>query len=695
MSTNPACVWICFAIAGWLAAGGVTVAQPDGQTLTNTHSLTYVDLVRRLTDLDHLARLPAPGERTAQSSSYDRASRYDEKSGKYVRWDANGDGGGFIRKENGQFVLAEMVGPGCIWRIWSATPKQGHVRIFLDDASEPAVDLPFAGYFDRQNPPFTRPALVHTVASGWNNYTPIPYQKSCKIVADPGWGQYYHFVYSTFPKETIVPTFRRELSAEENAALDEANRRLTNCGPREFKAGHERTAGEGMIGARGGWTAAKLDGAGMITLIRVRPELPPAPADRDVLRELTLEIRWDGQPSTSVWSPLGDFFGTAPGVNVYRSLPCGMTEDGWFYANWCMPFTNGAEIKFINDGAKEQNLQYEIYQSGLEGDPARYGRFHAKWHRDEFLHTEPERQIDWPFLETDGRGRFVGLELHIWNPRGGWWGEGDEKLFVDGERFPSTFGTGSEDYFGYAWSSLVLFQHAFHNQTHNDGWSRGHVSVNRWQIADQVPFQQKFEGNIEKYYPNERPTTYDCVAYWYLEPAGHDPYSPQPLEERTGYYAPAPPPQHVPGALEGEALKVLEKTGGTVQSQEMADFGERWSGGSQLWWTEAKPGDRLQLALPVETESRYRILAQLTKAVDYGIVQISLDGRKLGAPIDLYHNGVVATGELELATLTLAAGEHQLVIEISGANPKAVKSYMVGLDYVRLQAAPAKAGSAP
>jgi hypothetical protein len=149
-------------------------AQPAGRTYT------YVDLVRRLTDLQDLAVLPQPGERMAQWSSYDRASRYDAATGKYVRWDANGDGNGFIRQEGDQIVMAEMDGPGCLFRIWSAAPKEGHVRIYLDGASEPAVDLPFMGYFDGKNAPFTRAAMVHTVATGWNNYTPIPYQKSCK-----------------------------------------------------------------------------------------------------------------------------------------------------------------------------------------------------------------------------------------------------------------------------------------------------------------------------------------------------------------------------------------------------------------------------------------------------------------------------------------------------------------------------------
>ena len=73
-----------------------------------------------------------------------------------------------------------------------------------------------------------------TAANGYNNYTPIPYQKSCKIVADKGWGAYYQFVYTTFPKGTDVPTFKREISAEDDAALDEAirlDRMLSNYDP--------------------------------------------------------------------------------------------------------------------------------------------------------------------------------------------------------------------------------------------------------------------------------------------------------------------------------------------------------------------------------------------------------------------------------------------------------------------------------
>ena len=168
-------------VAGWLGAADeilVTSQGLNGFPGVEGQKLTYVDLVHRVTDLEYLATLPAPGDQCGQWSSYDRKSRYDSATNKYINWDANGDGNGIIRKEGDKEVMAEMEGPGCIWRIWSAMPQEGHVRIYLDGASEPTVDLPFKGYFNGNNAPFTRNALVHTVARGWNNYTPIPYQKS-------------------------------------------------------------------------------------------------------------------------------------------------------------------------------------------------------------------------------------------------------------------------------------------------------------------------------------------------------------------------------------------------------------------------------------------------------------------------------------------------------------------------------------
>jgi hypothetical protein len=657
-------------------------------TVVAAESLTYVDLVRRLTDLERLAVLPAPGERCEQWSSYDRASRYDAATGKYLNWDANGDGDGYIRKEGGQFVFAEMEGPGCIWRIWSAAPKEGRVRIYLDGASEPAVDLPFMGYFDGKHEPFTRGALVHTVALGWNNYTPIPYQKSCKIVAEKGWGAYYQFVYSAFPKGTRVPTFKRQLSAEENAALDAANARLAHPGPSLPPAPGEAVKRQQLSASGGGTCVFNLTGPRAIKSIRARVDPPFKPEDRVAVREWTIQIQFDGEAQPGVWAPFADFFGTTAGANPYRSLPGGLTEDGVWYSHWFMPFAKAAVVTLVNDGRQSRTVDLEIVTVPLAGDPARYGRFHAKWHRDAFLPEDPDRwKIDWTMLQTEGHGRFLGVMLHVWNPRGAWWGEGDEKFWVDGEKFPSTLGTGSEDYFGYAWCNPTLFQNAYHNQTISMN-NKGHVCVNRWHVADNIPFQRSFEAAIEKYFPNSRPTLYASTVYWYLAPGGRDPYPPLPLSERTRYWNDAELQTFkVQGALEGERLRILSKTGGNPHEQDLSGFEGRWSGDAHLWWIEAKPGDKLELALPAGPAGRYKLLAALTKAVDYGIVKLTLDGREL-TTLDLFNDGVVSTGELDLGTHELTAGDHKLGIEIMGANEKAVKSYMFGLDYVRLAPAP-------
>jgi len=277
--------------------------------------------------------------------------------------------------------------------------------------------------------------------------------------------------------------------------------------------------------------------------------------------------------------------------------------------------------------------------------------------------------------------------LHVWNPKGGWWGEGDEKFLVDGEKFPSTIGTGSEDYFGYAWCCAELFQNAYHNQTLVKN-NKGHVSVNRWHVTDNIPFQKSFEGAIEKYYPNAKPTLYAGTAYWYQAPGGSDPYEAQPLDQRIGYWTEPQPPQAIKGAIEGESLEIIAKTGGLTQTQQMDQYNGDWSGQEHLWWTRAKPGDKLDLAVPVKDPGKYKVALQLTKARDYGIVQLYLDDKKCGAPVDLYNPNVIPSGVLDLGVHDLASGKHKLTLEITGANEKAVKSYMAGVDYVRLEPAP-------
>jgi len=142
----------------------------------------------------------------------------------------------------------------------------------------------------------------------------------------------------------------------------------------------------------------------------------------------------------------------------------------------------------------------------------------------------------------------------------------------------------------------------------------------------------------------------------------------------------------IPGAIEGEGLKVLSKTGGNTRPQGMGGFGGEWSGGSQLWWTGAKPGQKLTLALPVQEKGKYQLKAALTLAKDYGIIDVSLDDKPVATGWDGYNGPkVIHSDELDWGTHELSAGEHQLTLTITGKHADAVPGYMVGLDYVRLE----------
>jgi hypothetical protein len=529
---------------------------------------SYRDLIDRLTNLERLAEPPAAGERSGCFSSYDRRSRYNEETGQYEAWDANNDGSGYIRQEGDGIVAFESEGPGVIWRVWSALPKLGHIRIFIDDKPEPVVDMPFRDFFERfgtEMPPLNFPQLTLTLSRGRNRFIPIPYNRFCKVLLDPDWGAYYHFTYTTFPTDTSLPHYDELFEREACVALAEADRRLARRGWQRPSTPHDSLDQITLTISPGETaTVTQLHGNRAITELRLVLDLPEKPADAQILRELALSIKWDGEAEPSVWSPPGDFFGTAPGVNYYRSLPLGMTETS-FYCHWFMPFAQSALLAATNDGDEARTLTVTIRHKPLARPADTLLRFHAKWHRDAFLAQVQQngRKIDWPILLTRGSGRFCGLALHVWNrwsePEEAaeswwygrwdkktidwWWGEGDEKFFVDSEKFPSTFGTGSEDYIGYAWAAeppFPTFDSAFACQPWVELNANGHTSVNRFHICDDVPFMTSFEACLEKYKPNQwgegNVCLYDAVAYWYQRPGEADPYRPIPLSERINYY---------------------------------------------------------------------------------------------------------------------------------------------------------------
>jgi len=656
--------------------------------------LDYEDLVRRLWDLERLTEPPRPGERCAQWSSWDRASRYDESADQYIAWNANGDGSGFIREEGDELLLAEMKGPGCIWRVWSAMPGPGQVRLVLD--GETVLALPFTNWFTGRHYPFDFPNLAYSAARGHNLYVPIPYQRSCRVLASSNWGRYYHFTYSSFPADTEVPTFRANLTESERAALAEADRRLGAALAEDVPLPPGAAVVETQLVIAAGARALTLRLEGPRRVVEMRALARSATPDDEAaaLRHLVLRVRWDGDGKPAVECPLGDFFGSAPGRHPFRTWVAAMTPE-WMIARWPMPFSRLAEFEIANDGPTSRSVRLRVAHVPEPRPAGRFLRFHAAWHRG-LPPPRPDRAPDWPFLIAEGQGRFCGLMLHVWNPIGGayepakpghwWWGEGDEKFFVDGELFPSTFGTGTEDYFGYAWCCPVTFARPFHAQTVSED-NAGHQSVARWHVADNVPFQTCFEGCLEKYFPDDRPTLYAATVYWYMAPGGRHAIRLPPVAERYGY-AIRPP------LSAGGHRVVTPPPHGRIRTQNMSTFsGGRWSNNDQLWWTGGQPGDRVEISIAAPQPGRYRLAVTLTKANDYGIVQFDLDGERCSSPVDLYHPAVIRTAPFDLGEHVWGTEPRRLGVTILGANPKARPSYMFGLDEVLLS--PVAATSVP
>lgn len=532
--------------------------------------MTYPELVGKLLDLEALAQPPLAGEQGGNFSSYDRASRYHEETGLYEAWGANDDGTGYVRKEGEDIVALELDGPGVLWRIWSALPQAGHIRIEIDGRL--AVDQPFRDFFEaipQELCPKNFPNLLPTLSRGRNSWIPIPFMHHCVVTLQQGWGLYYHITYNRYPEGTTLPAYTGVWDRAASIALAEADRALQRRGEDAVIArpGETWQLCSVQIPAHGDVCLYRQDAPGAIRSLRIQTPQAQTLPQAQLLRALTLSMAWDGEPLPAVWTPLGDFFGAAPGVQPYRSLPMGMNRHVC-YSHWYMPFAS-CNIMLHNDSDEDVLLTAQLLLAPLEEDPDGMLRFHAKWHRDALVKGDAQRFApggdrwpDWPLLQTEGKGRYCGLHLHVYNdweqPEkeadtwwygmgqdksiDWWWGEGDEKFFVDGETFPSTFGTGSEDYIGYAWAAEPPFSpfdsaYAAQPTTPIDG--RGHTSVNRFHIADNIPFQTGFEGFLEKYWGNiwgrRNRCLYAATLYWYLAPGGSDPYGPVDAQERWGY----------------------------------------------------------------------------------------------------------------------------------------------------------------
>ena len=142
---------------------------------------------------------------------------------------------------------------------------------------------------------------------------------------------------------------------------------------------------------------------------------------------------------------------------------------------------------------------------------------------------EKKLPYDYDYAELEGEGLFVGTTISIWQPGGDWWGEGDEKVFVDSETSPSYIGTGSEDYYGYAWGSYHIFDHPFIAQPigigkgrlMNSGFPRRNVVNIRNRALDAIPFRKSIRFYMEMWHwAKGIKLDFAPLACWYMRPGG-------------------------------------------------------------------------------------------------------------------------------------------------------------------------------
>jgi hypothetical protein len=587
--------------------------------------VTLESLLDEMLDFQRLAEFPDPPYTCAQFSSYDRAATTPDDP---ETWFANYDRGQYLRFEEHdgrrEGVMMDAGGPGAVVRIWSANP-QGVIRIYLDHAEAPALEMPMTELLSGDGP--VGAPLTAVCARGWNCYLPIPYAEHCTITCDKPDGVYYQINYRTYAKGTDVETFEAEFLETKRRPIAQMNVMLERVSleAREYV----RMPGRVEPGQR--ITLFERNGPGAIAEIKLRPyiqEIEP------VLRGLVLIGEFDGQ--RTIHCPLGDFLGTAPGMNAYSTLPFEVQVDWTMTCRWFMPFKESARLELVNTTDLNIGIRGVVGVERYEfNDRSMY--FHALWRADGPVSSRPKRDINYATLK--GRGVWVGDALSIANSVPVWWGEGDEKIYVDGESFPSHFGTGTEDYYGYAWGSNETFSSPFHAQPRCDGPSSfGFTSVNRFRMLDAIPFTESLRFDMELWHWRDTPVYYAITTYFYGRDIEHN----FPDELDPAMLTVPDIDLHVykrDNAIEGEDLRIISQSPGCETVKQQLGDGSQgsWSNLYHLWCKAMKKGQIVTVNVPIDEAGRYEVIPYFTRSFDYGVVQCFINGRPAGEPIDTFN----------------------------------------------------------
>jgi hypothetical protein len=360
-------------------------------------------------------------------------------------------------------------------------------------------------------------------------------------------------------------------AAPEDAAPEElfAPSRLRGYKSRRSSSWDRTGGNDDSVHVEAGQSAPILDvtGAGVVTHIWFTINSQ----DHMHLKNLVLRAWWDGEASPSVEAPIGDFFGLGLGEYfVYQSELTSVAPVQALNAYFKMPFATAARLTVTNEGkVKTDNLYFAVDYVTLPGLPADLGRFHAQyrqaapckgWSDDWKNNWDPgvgdkknlNGEGNYTFFEATGKGHFVGVTHAVEQNQDGWFGEGDDMIFIDGDTAPTINGTGTEDYYNGAWD---FHGQAFANQRQGAPFIvdaeriGGRYCLYRWHTESPIAFEKSIRVTMEHGHANHRSDNFYSTAYWYqAEPHAAFPALPAPAERVPRVFRAGGPGAATPGS---------------------------------------------------------------------------------------------------------------------------------------------------
>ena len=695
MKMNPTCV--AGAVLLLCALTALAAEKVAGNLQDRVVSLQ--SLLDEMIDREAVAKWPSPAYSCKEASSHDRRKKDPADP---AGWHSNQDYGQFIRTEtNGgrqEWVIMEDLGPGAITRFWTPLNQDmdnANIRFYFDGVATPTIAARLNDLFrgcDFVPPPFafvswnesdlrtqikTRRRDARGVGS--DLYLPISFAKGCKITLDK-LPFYYVINYRSYEAGTTVETFTMAGYEAAKATLERVAEALL-AAPEPAATGLAKQA---TLAAGDELTLDLPGGPTAVRCLQVQVDPRDAP---QVLRSTILQTTFDNE--AAVWCPLGEFFGAGARLNPVHDWWRAVSKDGVFAARWVMPYQYTARLALKNLAAKPVSLKLTAATAPWAWDE-RSMYFHANWHAQLGLKTRP--YSDWNYIQVQGRGLYVGDTLTVFSPVKEWYGEGDERIFIDGEQIASHIGTGTEDYYGYAWGMAGFFNSPFISMPRRDAaaqddW-RGYTTTSRVRLLDAVPWRTELRHNMEIWNWADTRVDYAVGTFFYARPQAKHNRLPQseeaaqPLRETPQ----PPPPFKIKNALECETMPVVAQSPGLrVGTQEAGLQEGQWSDGKQLFVQATRVGDFIELAVPASADQPCKVTVYGTRSWDYGILRFSVNGQRAGKDYDAYSAPAVASGPIELGTFEPADGKLRLRVEVVGANPASKGAhYFFGLDCVVL-----------